>query len=55
MKLAPNLEIFFKNLPVEQRLERIAGLGYEAADLFGWADKDVKAVGRVCRKRNLTI
>ena len=55
MKLAPNLEIFFKNLPVGQRLERIAGLGYEAADLFGWADKDVKAVGRVCRKRNLTI
>ena len=55
MKLAPNLEIFFKNLPVEQRLERIAGLGYEAADLFGWADKDVKAIGRVCAKRNLVI
>ena len=55
MKLAPNLEIFFKNLPLVERLERIADLGYEAADIFGWADKDAKAVGRTCKKRNLTI
>lgn len=55
MKLAPNLEIFFKNLSVVERIERIADLGYEAADLFGWQDKDVKAIGRACDKRNITI
>jgi hydroxypyruvate isomerase len=55
MKLAPNLEIFFKDKPLEERFARIADLGFSAADLFGIEDRDTKALGKVCRKLGITV
>lgn len=55
MKLAPNLEIFFAELPVEERFARAAELGFTAADLFGIEDRDTVALGKVCAKHGITV
>ena len=55
MNLAPNLEIFFKDLPFSERLERIAAMGFRAADLFGIENKQPDEIGRVCERLDITI
>lgn len=55
MKLAPNLETFFTDLPYPERIARIADLGFKGADVFGPDNKNAKEVGRACEKYGVTI
>lgn len=55
MKLAANAAIFFKELPIEQRIEKIAELGFEAADLFGLKGFDIPSLAKTCRACGVTI
>ena len=54
MKLAANAAIFFKELPIEQRIEQIAELGFEAADLFGLKGFDIPSLAKTCRACGVT-
>ena len=44
MRLCVTIPCFFKNVPVEDAIRRIAGLGYDAAELWGWQNMDIPAV-----------
>jgi hydroxypyruvate isomerase len=55
MKLAPNLEVFFNNLPLPDRIAKMADMGFTGGDLFGLGDKDVAAIARACEKHRFSI
>ena len=55
MKLAPNLETFFTDLPYTERVARIADMGFEGADLFGLDNKNPSEIGKACEKHGVTI
>ena len=55
MKLAPNAEIYFGDLKLEDRLERIAALGFTAVDLFFLAGKDLKSLRQALARQKLTV
>ncbi|MCU1607589.1 MAG: Xylose isomerase domain protein barrel [Modestobacter sp.] len=44
-RLAASAEMLFLDLPFEQRVERIAGLGFEV-EIWDWTTKDVDALAR---------
>lgn len=55
MNLAPNLELFFTDRPYEERIARIADMGFSAADLFFPDNKNPAAIGKACAKHSVTI
>lgn len=40
LKFSPCLDIFFKNLPFEERIAKTASLGYKQFEFWTWWDKD---------------
>jgi len=55
MKLTPCLEMFFKELPFPDRISAGADAGYNAAEFWGHANKDLKAIALACQKHDVTI
>lgn len=55
MKLAPNLELFFTDRPVEERIARIGDLGFTGADMFGVDDRNAESIAKACEKSGVTI
>jgi hydroxypyruvate isomerase len=55
MKLAPNLEVFFTDRPVEERIARIADMGFTGADMFFIEDRNAESIGKACEKHGVTI
>lgn len=44
MRLSVTIPCFFKNMPVEDAIRRVAALGFDAAELWGWQNMDIPAV-----------
>jgi len=44
LRFSPCLDIFFKNMPFERRIEKTARLGYSAFEFWTWWDKDVETL-----------
>lgn len=56
MKLTPNLVMNFpKDMPFPDRIAATADLGFKGADMFGFGDMDVAALGAALRKHDITI
>jgi hydroxypyruvate isomerase len=55
MKLSPCLELFFKDLPFADRISAVADAGFNAAEFWGHANKDLAAVAKVAAARNVVI
>lgn len=55
MKLAANIPMNFRGMPIEDALAAAADLGFEAVDLFGTKDLDLPAVAKAVRKHNLVV
>jgi hydroxypyruvate isomerase len=55
MKLAPNLEWFFKDLPYVDRIAKVADMGFKGGDFFGVENKNPTEIARVCEKYGFTI
>jgi hydroxypyruvate isomerase len=55
MKSAPNLELFFTDRPYEERIARIANMGFKAADLFSPDNKNPAGIGKACEQHGVTI
>jgi hydroxypyruvate isomerase len=53
--LAPNIEIFFTDISYEERITRMADMGFKAVDMFSHENKNHKAIGKVCEKCGITI
>ena len=50
MNFSPCLDIFFKNLPFNKRIEAIANLGYKNFEFWTWWDKNMDEVAEVSQK-----
>jgi len=55
MQLAPNIALQFSDLPFEERIRRVADLGFSAVDLFGTDDLNLNSVGAVLRQRDVVV
>jgi hydroxypyruvate isomerase len=45
-RFSVNVELWWHDLPLLERIERAAGLGYPAIEFWTWTDKDVDAIAR---------
>ncbi|MCW0483003.1 hydroxypyruvate isomerase family protein [Gaoshiqia sediminis] len=54
-KFAVNIEIWWKDLPVLDRLEKTAELGFPGIEFWSYADKDLDAMAAKCQELGLSI
>jgi len=55
MKLTPNLEMNFRDMPFLNRVACAADLGFTGADMFRTKDRDIPALAAKLRKHKITI
>jgi len=55
MKLAPCLELFFKELPFPERIAKVREAGFDAAEFWHHTGKDLPAIAAACRQHNVVI
>ena len=55
MKLSPCLELFFRDLPFPERIRAVADAGFQAAEFWGFQNKDLEAVARVSEECGIEI
>lgn len=55
MKLTVCLELFFADVPIEERIARIKDAGFDAGEFWGWRDKDLDAISREARRQQVAI
>ncbi len=53
--LSPCLELFFRDLPFPDRIAAVADAGFAAAEFWGHAGKDLKAIARAAERHGVTI
>ena len=54
-KLSVCIEMFWSALPYEERIARVAALGYPAFEFWGWGNKDIAAIRAAMDKHGLPI
>lgn len=54
-RLSTCIEMFWPDLPYHERIPRVAALGYEAFEFWGWKNKDLPAVRAAMEAHNLPI
>jgi hydroxypyruvate isomerase len=54
-KFAVNIEIWWRKLPVLERLEKAAALGFPAVEFWPWENKDLDALAAACRRLQLAV
>ncbi len=37
------IEMFWRDLPMDERIRRVAALGFKAFEFWGWKDKNLEA------------
>lgn len=54
-KLSVCIEMYWRDLSYEERIRRVAALGYPAYEFWGWKNKDIPAVKAVMEECGLPI
>ncbi|MGH2417666.1 MAG: TIM barrel protein [Candidatus Limnocylindria bacterium] len=54
-RFAVNVEMWWRELPFLERLERAAALGFPAIEFWDWRSKDIPAIARRCRELGLEV
>ncbi len=55
VKLSVCIEMFWRDLPYEERVVRVAALGFPAFEFWGWKNKDLGAIKAAMEKTNLPL
>lgn len=55
LRFAVNIEMWWKDLPLSERLEKTAALGFDAVEFWTWRDKDLEALSATARELGLQI
>lgn len=55
VKLSVCIEMFWRELPFEERITRVAALGYPAFEFWGWKNKDIAKIKAAMQAHNLPI
>lgn len=54
-KLSVCLEWFWEDLPFEERIGRVAELGYPAFEFWGWSNKDIPRIRAAMDQHNIAL
>lgn len=54
-KLSVCIEMFWRDLPYEERIARVAALGFPAFEFWGWKNKDIPKIEATMQEHNLPI
>lgn len=54
-KFAVNIEMWWRQLPFLERIEHAARLGFPAVEFWPWRGKDIEAIAKLARQRNVEI
>ncbi|MHB0857303.1 MAG: hydroxypyruvate isomerase family protein [Anaerolineae bacterium] len=54
-KLSVCVEMFWRDLPYEERIARIARLGFAAFEFWGWKNKNLSAIQEAAARHNLSV
>lgn len=54
-KLSVCIEMFWRDLPYEERIARVAALDFSAFEFWGWKNKDVPKIKAVMTESNIPI
>lgn len=55
VKLSVCIEMFWHDLPVEQRIPKVAALGYPAFEFWGWKNKDLGKIKQAMDETGLPL
>jgi hydroxypyruvate isomerase len=55
VKLSVCIEMFWHDLPVEQRITKVAALGYPAFEFWGWKNKDLNKIRQAMDETGLPL
>ena len=55
MKLCVPLPCFFNHLPFEVALEKVAALGYEYVEIYGWKQLDLASAAKALKDTGVTL
>jgi hydroxypyruvate isomerase len=55
VKLSVCIEMFWHDLPVEQRITKVAALGYPAFEFWGWKNKDLDKIRQAMDETGLLL
>lgn len=55
IKLSACIEMIFRDLPVEERIRRVADVGLPAFEFWGWGNKDVDRMAQVKEETGLAV
>ncbi len=55
VKLSVCIEMFWRDLPYEERIARVAALGYQAFEFWGWKNKDLVKIKEAAAMNNLAV
>ncbi|MGI5914876.1 MAG: hydroxypyruvate isomerase family protein [Anaerolineae bacterium] len=54
-RLSVCIEMFWGDLPMEERIARVAALGFPAFEFWGWKNKDIPAIKAAMTEHNIPI
>jgi len=54
-KLSVCIEMYWHDLPYEERIERVAALGFPAFEFWGWKNKDIPSVEATMKENSIPI
>ena len=54
-KLSVCIEMFWTNLPFDERIRRVAAAGYSACEFWGWRAKDLDAIRVAVAETGLAV
>ena len=55
VNLSVCIEMFWRNLPVEERIRRVKAAGYQAFEFWGWQDKELDKIRAAKQETGLAV
>lgn len=55
IRLSACIEMIYRELPIEERIARVAAMGLPAFEFWSWTNKDLPAVARAKREHHLEV
>lgn len=55
MEYAVNIEMLYPGIPFSDRIRRVKETGFEAIEFWGWHDKDIDDIVRICQENDVRV
>lgn len=55
LRLSACIEMLYRELPIAERIARVAAIGLPAVEFWNWANKDLAAIARAAAERGIAV